>query len=74
MAGSGYCCVPEVNTAKPGSTHPFCHSNLYQVTLYFNNKLLRGNRSTKLHSVRFDAFDSPNITPLATVGVHVTGI
>lgn len=53
MAGSGYCCVPEV-------------------TLYFNNKLLRGNRSTKLHSVRFDAFDSPNITPLATVGVHVT--
>ena len=43
------------------------------MTLYFNNKLLRGNRSTKMNSASFDAFDSPNMTPLATVGVDVTG-
>ena len=41
--------------------------------MYFNNKLLRGNRSTKMNSASFDAFDSPNMAPLATVGVDVTG-
>lgn len=40
--------------------------------LYFNNKLLRGNRSIKTNSSGFDAFDSPNIAPLAIVGVEVT--
>ena len=40
--------------------------------LYFNNKLLRGNRSIKVNSSSFDAFDSPNLAPLATVGVDVT--
>ena len=45
---------------------------LYQVMLYFNNKLLRGNRSIKVNSSSFDAFDSPNLAPLVTVGVDVT--
>ena len=44
-----------------------------QVTLYFNNKLYRGNRTTKTNSAAFDAFSSPNMTPLATVGVNIQG-
>lgn len=44
-----------------------------EVTLFFNNKLLRGNRSTKLNASEFDAFDSPNLSHLATVGVDITG-
>ena len=41
--------------------------------IYFNNKLLRGNRSIKVNSSSFDAFDSPNVAPLVTVGVEITG-
>ena len=43
-----------------------------QVTLYFDNKLLRGNRSTKINSASFDAFKSPNLSPLANVGIDIT--
>jgi lysophospholipase len=48
------------------------HYGIPEVTLYFNNKLLRGNRSIKVNSSSFDAFDSPNIAPLVSVGVEVT--
>ncbi len=41
--------------------------------LYFNNKLFRGNRVIKMNSSRLDAFDSPNIPPLATVGTDIEG-
>jgi len=40
-----------------------------EVCIFFNNKLLRGNRSCKLNSMSLDAFDSPNYPPLATLGV-----
>lgn len=39
--------------------------------MYFNNKLLRGNRVTKMNSSGYDAFSSPNIPPLATVGIDI---
>jgi lysophospholipase len=48
------------------------HYGIPEVMLYFNNKLLRGNRSIKVNSSSFDAFDSPNIAPLVSVGVEVT--
>ena len=44
-----------------------------EVTLFFNNKLLRGNRSTKINADAFEAFDSPDLHPLATVGVDING-
>ncbi|CAH1788044.1 unnamed protein product [Owenia fusiformis] len=49
------------------------HYNIPEVTLYFNNKLLRGNRATKVDSGSFDAFDSPNLRPLVQmqIGIHV---
>ena len=42
-----------------------------EVTLYFHHKLLRGNRSSKHDASSLDAFDSPNMPPLATVGIDV---
>ena len=45
------------------------HFVIPEVCLYFREKLLRGNRTKKLDSSGFDAFDSPNFVPLATLGV-----
>jgi L-asparaginase len=46
--------------------------DLHEVCVYFNGKLLRGNRSTKVSASGYDAFDSPNEAPLGSVGVEVT--
>ena len=42
---------------------------LSEVAIYFNNRLLRGNRAKKLESSQFNAFDSENYPFLADVGV-----
>lgn len=42
-----------------------------EVCLYLNGRLLRGNRSKKVNSRGFNAFDSPNFPPLATVGIDI---
>ncbi|CAH0533851.1 L-asparaginase 1 [Vibrio stylophorae] len=42
-----------------------------EVTLFFNNKLFRGNRSTKAHADGFDAFDAPNMAPLLEAGIQI---
>ncbi|KAJ9115082.1 hypothetical protein QFC22_005410 [Naganishia vaughanmartiniae] len=42
-----------------------------EVCLYFDRKLLRGNRTRKVSSSDFAAFASPNMDPLAELGVHV---
>lgn len=47
-----------------------CHS--LQVSLYFYNKLYRGNRVTKVDTGSFNAFTSPNLAPLAICEVDIT--
>lgn len=42
-----------------------------EVCIYFENHLLRGNRSHKTNAEHFKAFTSPNFPPLAEVGVHI---
>lgn len=42
-----------------------------EVTLFFNNKLFRGNRVRKVDADGFDAFDSPNFPPLLNAGIHI---
>ena len=42
-----------------------------EVCIYFDNKLTRGNRTSKISAEHFDAFDSPNYPPLAEVGLHI---
>ena len=44
---------------------------LQEVCIYFNQHLLRGNRAQKVSSTAFRAFDSPNFSHLATVGVDI---
>lgn len=47
------------------------HYDIAEVCIYFNGRLLRGNRSSKLKSTGFDAFDTPNYPWLAQVGIHI---
>jgi L-asparaginase len=42
-----------------------------EVGIYFENKLLRGNRTFKYNAENFEAFQSGNFPPLAEVGVHI---
>ncbi|MGM0578119.1 MAG: asparaginase [Myxococcota bacterium] len=42
-----------------------------EVTVYFGDRLLRGCRATKVDAEGFGAFDSPNLPPLATLGLDV---
>src|SRR3970282_1813846 len=43
-----------------------------EVCLYFEYKLYRGNRTTKINAEHFNAFTSPNYTHLVESGVHLT--
>ncbi|KAF9146603.1 hypothetical protein BGX30_012839 [Mortierella sp. GBA39] len=47
------------------------HFVIPEVSLYFSNKLFRGNRSSKLDAIDFNAFDSPNLPPLVKVGINI---
>jgi L-asparaginase len=42
-----------------------------EVCLYFEYKLYRGNRTTKISAEHFNAFTSPNFSDLAESGVHI---
>lgn len=42
-----------------------------EVCLYFEYKLYRANRTTKVSSEHFEAYASPNYPPLAESGVHL---
>jgi L-asparaginase len=44
---------------------------IQEVCLYFEYKLYRGNRTTKINAVHFNAFTSPNYPALAESGVHL---
>ncbi len=50
------------------------HYPVNEVSLFFNNKLFRGNRTTKAHADGFDAFASPNLPPLLEAGIHIRPI
>lgn len=56
-----------VDTENRKSTRPM----VPEVCVYFNSRLLRGNRSTKQESVQFNAFSSENYPNLATAGVSI---
>jgi len=42
-----------------------------EVSLYFEYKLYRANRTSKINAAHFQAFDSPNYPPLAESGVEL---
>lgn len=41
-----------------------------EVCVFFNSKLFRGNRTIKISSASLDAFDSPNVSPIAKMGIN----
>ncbi len=48
------------------------NENLHEVCIYFDQRLLRGNRSQKVSAYEFSAFDSPNFPALASVGTKIS--
>lgn len=42
-----------------------------EVCIYFNNKLLRGNRCRKLNASGYNAYQSPNYAPLGVAGESI---
>ena len=57
----------EIAAAHDADGHP----RVPEVCIYFSGKLLRGNRSTKVNSEGFNAFDSFNCPHLADAGVTI---
>jgi L-asparaginase len=55
-----------ISTLQLAAFHP-----LPEVCLYFNGRLLRGNRSSKVKATGLDAFDSPNFPWMGQVGIHI---
>jgi L-asparaginase len=47
------------------------HQPIPEVCIYFNQHLLRGNRTQKISSQGFKAFDSPNYPHLASIGIDI---
>jgi lysophospholipase len=50
------------------------HFMIPEVCLFFNFKLFRGNRTTKVSADDFQAFASPNLPPLATISSLRTNV
>ena len=74
--------VPSISFYRLNCMHTHTHTHTYthahtctymhmKVTVYFHNTLYRGNRCTKTDSSSYEAFSSPNLPPLATVGVDI---
>ena len=57
----------EIAAAK----HPDGTAIVPEVCIFFENHLLRGNRTTKINAENFNAFRSYNYPALATVGIHI---
>lgn len=57
----------EIASAKDEEGHPA----VPEVCVCFDSLLMRGNRSTKVNSEVFRAFQSPNFPPLAEAGIHI---
>ena len=57
----------EIASAKNEAGYPM----VGEVAIYFEYKLLRGNRAQKTSTMHFDAFESPNFRDLAEAGVNI---
>lgn len=45
--------------------------SINEVSIFFHDRLIRGCRSTKVNTRRLLAFDSPNLPPLANIGITI---
>jgi len=49
----------------------FASRDINEVCIFFHDRLLRACRSTKVNTYRLMAFDSPNMEPLAKIGITI---
>lgn len=47
------------------------HAMVPEVSIFFDDKLMRGNRCTKYSAEDFNAFSSPDCPPLAEAGINI---
>ena len=47
------------------------HALVPEVAIFFDSRLMRGNRTTKVNAENFNAFDSPNFPYLAEAGISI---
>lgn len=57
----------EIATARHPGGRPF----VPEVCIFFENHLMRGNRTTKINAENFNAFRSFNYPVLASAGIHI---
>jgi len=57
----------EIAAARDGNGDPL----IPEVCIFFENHLMRGNRTTKMNAENFNAFRSFNCPVLATAGIHI---
>ncbi len=57
----------EIAAARDGGGRPM----VPEVCVFFENQLMRGNRTTKINAEGFNAFRSYNYPPLAHAGIHI---
>jgi len=57
----------EIAAAKNAEGAPM----IPEVCIFFENHLMRGNRTTKINTENFNAFRSFNFPPLAEAGIHI---
>lgn len=60
-----------ITAIQVASLHENKQPVIKEVCLYFEYKLYRGNRTTKISAEHFNAFTSPNFPCLAESGVHL---
>ena len=61
--------LDSITCATAAFTPP--HTQLTEVSICFGGRLLRGNRSQKVNSSAYQAFDSPGYPHLADMGIEV---
>lgn len=60
-----------ITSIEVASAHKHGRPIVSEVCLYFEYKLYRANRTTKISAEQFEAFASLNFSPLAESGVHL---
>jgi L-asparaginase len=60
-----------ITSIQMASLQTYGRPVIREVGLYFEYKLFRGNRTTKINAEHFEAFESLNYTHLAESGVHL---
>lgn len=63
--------ITQQDVARQGVARMNNKAVVPEICIYFNGRLLRGNRARKRESSQFDAFDSENYPYLAEIGVYI---